>query len=206
MNQYLEELSQKQGVDYRANVPEGTVLGEQQIEPGATAVFKKNKSLLRAGNQALPEREALYDLTRHDVSMVPATIAQARMAKYPGRFTTIKPANWHDADPVPIDDTCVICESDPERIANPDAEKRPKFYSASDLSRHYQLLHSGEWEDIRRDREEAERRADQSMMRGLIASVVGLMNQGKELPVEVREQIEALQDADEKPVRRKRGE
>ena len=178
-DQYLEELSQKQGVDYRANVPAGTVLGEEQIEPGAAMKHTKSGSMLRAGDKALPEREPLYDLLRHDRSMVPATIVRARMARHPGRFTTIEPPDWHDSDPVPIEDTCDICLSDIERTQEQmdrfGSVERPRFYSESQLRTHYRLLHEQSWEDREADRRDRERREEQAQMRDLISTLAGAL-------------------------------
>lgn len=208
-NQYLEELSQRQGVDYRANVPAGTVLGEEQIEPGAKTVYRKSKSLVRAGEQPLPEREPLYDLLRRDVSQVPPTIAQKRMRQHPGRFTTIKPADWDDNRPQPIEETCEICLNDPERIDEHmrlyGEVERPKYYSMTQLRRHYQLSHEIEWSDIEADRRDKERRDDAGRMERLIVSLVSVLapSAADKLPPEVRSQIEELQsmDEEEKPVR-----
>lgn len=214
-NQYLEELSRQQGVDYRANVPEGTVLGEEEIEPGAKTVFRKAKSMMRAGNTPLPERQALYDLRRHDVSMVPPTIAQKRMSQYPGRFTTIRPGDWDANAPEPIEDTCEICLNDPERIEEQmrlyGEVERPKYYSMAQLRRHYQLSHEMEWGDIEADRRDKERREEAGRMERLVLSLISVLapNKVNDLPDAVREQIEHLQDSDEeKPlrVRRKTGE
>ena len=202
-NQYLEELSQSQGIDFRAQVPEGTALGTEEIEPGASVKFQKQRSMMRVGKQALPERQPIYDMLRHDVSMVPPTIAQKRMATYPGRFTTIKPAGWDDNQPEPIEDTCEICYTDPERIQEHMSRwgevERPKFYRESDLRRHYQLSHSMEWEDIESDRRDRERRGEADSMRTLVASLAALVAADRELPPEIAEQLA------DKP-RRKRAE
>lgn len=198
-NQYLEELSKTQGIDYRASVPAGTVLGEEEIEPGAKTVYKKSDSLMRAGKTPLPERQPLYDIVRHDMSMVPPTIIHARMSKYPGRFTTIKPEDWDENQPVPIDETCEICAADPERLADPRAEKRPKFYTQQALTLHYRLVHTMEWDDIQLERAERQRRADQADMRDLIASIASMATRGQDLPPEVAEAVE-------KARRRKGGE
>lgn len=198
-NQYLEELSKKQGVDFRAPVPEGTELGREQIEPGAEVVHHKNKSMVHAAGKPLPEREALYDLLRHDKSMVPPTIAQARMARHPGRFTTIEPPGWHDNDPEPIEETCEICFNDPERIDEQmrlyGSVERPKFQSMAQLRRHYQLSHEMEWNDIEADRRDKERRDEAGRMERLVFSLVSALapSAADKLSPEVREQITELQ-------------
>ena len=167
--QFLRELGQVAGVepDFRANVPAGTPLGADQIEPGASVNYTKRKSMMNVGGKELPDRVELYDIARHDVSLVPPTIAQKRMTTNPGRFTMVKPADWHDRDPKPIDETCEVCDRDPERV------ERAKFYSHSELVLHYQLVHTLEWQGIEADRREQERRDDSRQMRELIASIAG---------------------------------
>lgn len=197
-NQFLEEIAQ--GPNWRANVPEGTPIGEQEIEPGANVGWKKPKSMMRIGDQALPDRMPLYDLNRRDMSMVPPTIANARMAKYPGRFTTVRPKDWDKNRPQPIDDTCVICLKRREE-ETPGAGPKP-FFSESDLILHYQYMHTNEWAAMERNREIAERREEQGQMRALIGSLVGLIRPDalSSLPAEVRDQMERLSEA-EKPRR-----
>ena len=181
--QFLKEIAQVSGVepDFRANVPPGTPLGSTEIEPGATVNYTKASQLVRMGQHKLPERLALYDLVRHDVSMVPPTIAQKRLSDYPGRYTMVKPAGWHDSDPVPIDETCEICDADPERT------ERAKFFSNSQLTLHYQLVHTMEWQGIESDRRDAERREDNAQMRRLIASIAGM--NGGQVPAEVADEV-----------------
>lgn len=163
--QFLRELQQNREINFRADVPAGTPLGVDEIEPGAKVNYSKRQSMVRAGSTALPDRMALYDIARHDVSMVPPTIAQARVARDGRRFTTVKPDNWHDSDPIPIDETCEICERDPESV------ERPKFYSLSALDLHYKLVHTLEYEGITADRREQERREESKQMRDLISAI-----------------------------------
>ena len=205
--QFIQEMSEVAGIDFRAQVPEGTVLGSQTIDntPGASLVNKKQSSLMRVGATALPDRVKMYDLRRHDVSNVPPTIANARMSRYPGRFTLREPANWHDSDPKVIDETCEVCVRDPER---PEGAERPKFTSFDQLQEHYEFFHEFTWRRMERDRLEAERREDKGTLQALIGTLIKVMRPDADLPDAVREQIERLQENvpvnDENPVRRTR--
>lgn len=193
--QFIQEMSEVAGVDFRANVPAGTQLGEQEIEPGANVKWTKPSSMMRVGKTALPERIALYDLMTHDRSMVPPTIAQKRMATYPGRFTLKEPADWHAGDPEVIDETCEICIRQPEFLDG--SLDRPAFTSWSQLRQHYQLFHTNEWVALEDDRRERERREEQGQMRALIASIASMVSGGVNVPPEVRAQVEQLQDSEE---------
>lgn len=191
--QFIQEMAELQGVDavdFRAEVPEGTFLGKQDIEPGATANYFKPSSKMRMGNVALPDRVPLYDVRRHDISMVPPTIANRRITEYPGRFTMRKPANWHDSDPTPIEETCEVCLRDPER--DPNAE-RPKFFFWDQLQEHYQLFHEFSWQRREREKAEQDRRDDRSEMRALIASLISVVRPDVKLPTAVQEQIDRIQ-------------
>lgn len=193
--QFIQEMSELTGApmaDFRANVPEGTELGRTNLDgnPGAQAVWKKAPSLMRAGDVPLPERVNLYDKKRHDISYVPPTIAGARIAKYPGRFTMIKPVDWHDSDPAIIEETCEVCIRDPER---PATAERPKFTSWDQLQEHYEFFHERSWQRMERDRIERERRDDKNMMASLIGTLISVMRPDVQLPEAVREQIEDLQ-------------
>ena len=182
--QFLREMSQLAGEpDFRANVPPGTPLGETEIEPGAVAKWNKPASMMRVGNRTLPQRIALYDLRRHDISMVPPTIAQKRIGDYPGRFTTIEPSDWHDSDPIPIDETCEICAADPERT------QPPRYYSGAQLRLHYQLVHTMEWQGIEADKRDEERREDSAQMRRLIASIATMASGGQTLTDAIQDEV-----------------
>lgn len=191
-NQFIEEMSEVAGVDFRADVPPGTELGREEIAPGAQAVFHKSRSGVHAGGHPLPERVDLYDLHTHDHSKVPPTIAQKRMMTYPGRYTMKRPATW--TDPTPIDDTCMLCT---ERRAQESGAGPKKFYSEWDLIQHYRLMHTLEWEAIESDRKDKERREEQSTMRTLVASIAAMVNKGVDVPQEIREQIADLEARDE---------
>lgn len=195
--QFLTEMQEVAGVDFRAAVPPGTELGRQEIEPGGTAVWRKPHSLIRAGQRELPERVWLYDLTGAATpSFVPPTIAQKRITDYPGRYTLKEPQGMGEA--TPIDETCEICA---RRRRQESGAGPKKFYSHSDLIGHYRAFHTLEWEAIEQDRRERERREDQSQMRALIASIAAMVRPAPDIPAPVREQIEGLQ---EKPMRVRR--
>lgn len=158
----LEEIARSQAADFRANVPAGTALGSEEIEPGARVNFRKSNSMMRAGDRALPDRVPLYDRQREDVSMVPPTIATKRIMRDPGRFT-MTPQHFESRQP--IAETCDVC------LINRGNVPRP-FYSEYDLETHYQILHPREWSLKERRREEAFRSEDRDRMYELMQMII----------------------------------
>ena len=194
--QFIQEMSQIVGTDvspdFRASVPEGTELGRTNLDgPGAQAVWRKQGSLLRAGQTPLPDRVPLYDVRRHDISNVPPTIAAARMSRYPGRFTMQKPKDWDAGNPPVIDETCAVCMRDPER---PEGAEKPKFTSWDQLQEHYEFFHEMTFRRMERDRVERERREERGEMRTLLGAIVGLLAPGAKLPPEVQDQIDRMRE------------
>ena len=152
--------------------------------------YKPNNAV-RMGKNPLPERVALYDTFRYDRSMVPPTIARARMMGRPGRYTMVKPADWDSKAPQPIDETCEVCNRSRRNEGNFETKK---FYLHSDLITHYQLMHTLEWEAMRQDREEKARREDSNKMTSLIGALVASLNPSvfEKLPAEVKGQLQEL--------------
>ena len=196
--QFITELSEVQGVDFRGDgLAPGAVVYEQTLDntPGASATWKKAPSKVRMGGVPLPDRVSLYNRQTHDISMVPPTIAQKRMSEHPGVYTMRKPDNWDEIAPKPIDESCVVCTKERKKYGAP-----PKrFYDEMDLEAHYQNFHPREWGRIERERDRMERQAEQGQTNKLIAAIAAIFQQGRggEVPQEIREAVETTAICDE---------
>lgn len=180
----LEEIARSvaaDAVDFRADVPAGTPLGESQDEFGGVYRWKKADSKQRMGSMALPERVNLYNMETGDISRVPPTIAQKRIMQRPQVYTMRRPADFPVREP--IDDTCDIC------LENRGGVPRP-FYSLYDLEAHYQICHPREWATKVRQEELTARKNSDDRMTTLISLL--LQNQGIELPDEIKDGIQAV--------------
>ena len=187
----LTETSKVELPDFRKQAAPGEIIQQGNVTEGMDVNWRKPASKMRMGNVELPERVDLYDRQRHDVSKVAPTIAQRRMADYPGRFTLRKPSDW--TEPQAIESTCEICRIRREQDSPGSGPK--KFYSQFDLIGHYRSFHEREWEALESDRRDTERREEQGQMRQLIATIAGMIQPGQaaRLPVAIREQITQLQ-------------
>jgi hypothetical protein len=175
MKEYGKEV-EAAAVDFRAKVPSGTYLGESSLgERGATARWRKSPSLMRAGVDELPVRVPLYDRVDKHMSMVPPTIATARLNKDRGRYSIAKPEGWDEAQPKPIGGRCDICDA---RRAREGKEPR-LWYDEMTLETHIQNRHPAEWDKRERDRDRAERKEQQDLLRMMVENQTALLrNQG----------------------------
>lgn len=178
-----------QGIDYRANVPEGTLLGEVEHEGGLFR-FEKRDSLVRAGARKLPERTAVYDTRSGAMSMVATGQLRYQLAKTRQDGSRVYSLTMPQGivPPMPIEDTCKICYVNR-------GNRHRNFYSEYDLLNHYQAFHTNEWNAMERDRDIKERREQGDRLERLILGLSTALNPGiaSQLPADVREQIEGLQ-------------
>lgn len=179
-----------EGVDYRANVPAGTILGEGNID-GAVFRAIKGSSMVRNGRQELPNRWPVYNTRTGALSMVPTATLRYQLSKrHKDDGTRVYALKVPEGivPPTPIEDTCQICYRNR-------GNKHRNFYSEYDLLTHMQLFHTLEWNAMERDRDIRERREDANRMERLILMLTTSVNPGiaKDLPPEVREQIAEMQ-------------
>lgn len=178
------------GADYRADVPEGTVLAETYLE-GQPFRAIKGKPFTRNG-VPVPSRTTVYDTRTGMPSRVPTKTLYYQLAKTRKEdgsrvYSTRPPVGV--TPPTPIADTCQICYRNR-------GNKHRNFYSEFDLLTHMQLFHTLEWNAMERDRDIRERRAEAGRMEQLVSALIGLVqgNPVAGLSDEVKTQITDLQD------------
>lgn len=186
----MEELA-AMGPDYRANVPAGTVLGEEGFGDGGMVRHRKRQSMVRMGGQALPERVRIWNVHNGSMSVVPPTIAQKRLMEgtkqFPGQgnFTLRDPGF---PKPEPISETCEVCDKKRAEAGNP---PRP-FYDVLQYEAHMELMHPRWWSTHLRREQQSERLEDRAAMRDMIREIVGALRPevlGDEDTSEIEDQI-----------------
>ncbi len=184
MNHFFESVD----VDFRANVPEGTVLAETERDGGLFR-FKKAPSLVRAGARQLPERTLVYDTRTGRESRVPTGQLRYQLGKRREDGSRVYSLTL---DPnikmaTPIADTCKICF-----VLR--GNRHRNFYSEYDLLAHYETLHPREWASMEREKDRVEKRADSNQLQLLIGALVQSLNPSAfaKLPDEVKQQMQDL--------------
>ena len=172
--------------NFRANVPEGTLVGSTEVE-GGQFNWRKPNSLVRIGNKSLPERMQVYDTRTGQPSMIPTGAATYHLNKRRPDGTRVFSRNLPEGvvEPQPIADTCKICYVKRGNLHR-------NFYTEYDLIAHYQAFHTLEWTAMERERDMQERRDSSSRMERLILSLLG-RDQKLDLPADVANQISDLQ-------------
>lgn len=187
-------VSGSQDVDWRANVPQGTVLAETSVQ-GAAFQWTKQGSGVRAGKVPLPERTMVWDTRTGVTSMVPTAQLRYQLGKRRADGSRVysrrKPEGIEE--PTPIADTCQICFRS-RKLAGA-ANPHRNFFSEDQLQAHYLAFHTNEWNAMERDRDIKERREQGDRMEKLIATLTLalLPNAANKLPEDVQEQIAAMQ-------------
>lgn len=172
----LEELAllSQMGPDFRANVPAGTVLGEERIEGSDSLVrHTKQRSMIRSGSTALPERVMLWNLQTKQGRPVPSTVAMKRITQgtkqFPPSAFTLRNPGLPKREP--IDEHCWVCDNQRAQHGEPPRD----FYDVIQFEAHMQLLHPREWESHLRREASAERMEDRREMREMILEIVRSM-------------------------------
>lgn len=145
------------------DLPEGALLGESEVQ-GQQVRWKKQKSMVRAGNVPLPERFVAFDRTGA-MSMLP-TAQMARMLSKPrADDPSVRAFHTHSGGktaatcsicPPPKEPIAQTCEFCLERTGN---AVRKVFYSETAYRVHHKNLHPEEFDNLERNIERAERRA-----------------------------------------------
>jgi len=170
----LEEVASMGEPDFRANVPEGTLLGEVPIDgsQGGAVRFNKPSSMMRVGARKAPERVMLWNKMAGRGSMVPTTIATKRIMQgtetFPKEaFTLRDPGNTAR---VPIEEHCWVCDKRRAEAGNPPRD----FFDVLQFEAHMDLMHPREWASAQRRGLQAERLEERQAMRDMIMEVVKL--------------------------------
>lgn len=169
----MEELRTmaQMGPDHRANVPAGTVLGEEQIEGSDSFVrHRKNRSMIRSGSTDLPERVMLWNLRTGRGAPVPSTVAMKRITQgtkqFPPEVFTLRDPGL--PKPEPIEEHCWVCDNSRAKFGEPPRQ----FYDVIQYEAHMQLLHPREWDSHLRREASSERLEDRREMREMILDIV----------------------------------
>ena len=186
-----DALGSFEGVDYRANAPAGTILGEGNVS-GAIFRAVKGRSMVHNGKQELPNRWPVYNTRTGDISMVPTATLRYQLGKrFKDDGTRVYALKLPEGivPKTPIAATCQIC------FVNR-GNKHRNFYSEYDLLTHMQMFHTLEWNAMERDRDIKQRREESNRMERLILGLVTALRPdiAKDLPEEVKQQITDLQD------------
>lgn len=189
----LEEMAllAQQGPDFRANVPAGTVLGEEHIGATESRVrHTKQRSMVRSGSTALPERVMLWNLQTGQGSPVPSTIAMKRITQgtkhFPPSAFTLRDPEFPKREP--IEEHCWVCDQRRAQAGNPPRD----FFDVIQFEAHMQILHPREWESHLRREATTERVEDRREMREMILEIVRALRPGEaseEAEVEVAEEV-----------------
>lgn len=176
-------------LDFRQNVPTGTVLGSTSVEGGVIQITKGD-SMVRLNGRSLPERTKVYDTRTGVPSMVPTAQLRYQLGKRRQDGTKVYALRLPEGieQPVPIKDTCKICYVNR-------GNRHRNFYSEDQLMNHMVSFHSLEWAAMERQREIDSRREDGNRLERLMITMMTAMNPeaAKKLPKEVRDQIADLQ-------------
>jgi hypothetical protein len=172
----LEEIAAmgQEGPDFRANVPAGTVLGEEGISGSDGRVqYRKRQSLLRAGQRQLPERVMLWNKMTGRGSMVPPTLATKRVMQgtkqFPASAFTLRDPGF--PKPEPIEEHCWVCDKKREIAGNPPRD----FFDVIQYEAHMELMHPREWSTHLRQAQQRERLEDREAQRDFIMEIVRAM-------------------------------
>lgn len=192
----LEEIA-SMGVDYRANVAPGTVLGEEPIEGSdGRIVHRKRQSMMRMGGMALPERVMLWNRQTGRGSMVPPTIAEKRIragtADFPPSAFTLRDPGSVKREP--IEEHCWICDKRRAEAGNPPRD----FYDVIQYEAHMELLHPRAWNTHLRQLQQTERLEDRQAQRDMILEIVKALRPDVLANMDTDEAEEAIADEVEK--------
>lgn len=180
--------------DWRADVPSGTTLAREEIQPGAVIEHFKNRSMVKFRGQELPERTKVYDTRSGVSSMVPTAALRQQLAKRRRDGSRVYSLKFPEGVvmPTPIKDTCRIC-AERRRLEGNDPHRN--FYSEDQLLNHMLSFHANEWAAMERQREIDARREDANRLERLMITMMTAMNPGAaaNLPEDVKAQIADLQ-------------
>lgn len=172
----MEELAMmaQMGPDHRANVPAGTVLGEEQIEGSDSFVrHRKNRSMIRSGSTDLPERVMLWNLRTGRGAPVPSTVAMKRITQgtkqFPPDAFTLRDPGLPTREP--IEEHCWVCDADRAKRGEPPRD----FFDLIQYEAHMQILHPRQWDSYLRREAQTERLEDRQAMREMILEIVRTM-------------------------------
>ena len=191
-HEVLQEIQNHFGsleADYRANVPEGSVIAQADVQGGVFNIIK-GSSLAKLQGKSMPGRTLVYDTKTGMTSKVPTRSLMYQLGKRRpdgSRVYSLQPPEGVVL-PVPIDDTCVYCQKSRNG-------KKRDFFSEDQLVIHYQLFHTLEWNGMERNRDIHERREDATRMERLITGLATALRPDltDKLPADVKEQITKLQ-------------
>lgn len=170
----LEEVASIGEPDFRANVPEGTQIGEVEIEgsQGGAVRFNKPSTMMKVNGRKAPERVMLWNKQTGRGSMVPTTIATKRIMQgtdtFPASAFTLR--NPGAAPRQPIAEHCWVCDKRRAEAGNPPRD----FFDVIQYEAHMDLMHPREWASFQRRGLQQERLDERQAMRDMIMEVVKL--------------------------------
>ena len=161
------------------SIPEGALIGEAVGPAGEQVKWKKQSSMVKAGNTPLPERFEAYD-RNGGLSLLPTAQMSRMLSKTRADDATARAFHTHTRGLTRA--TCQICPEPKTPIAQTcefckerNGGKAVKvFYKESDLLAHERYFHPLESESRDATIERAERRADREAQKQIADAMVAL--------------------------------
>lgn len=172
--------------DYRADVPSGTVLAEQDFGGGTKMRFTKANSKVSMNGQEVSDRFTAYRTDNGREVRLPTVQMGYYLRKRHADGTRVFTRNKQEVPArEPIKETCPVCDEH----RGPNAPQK-YFYSINDYVQHMAGFHEQEWAAI----QEGQRRRDaqagletqENLAKAILAAVERLEAKGEETPRRAR--------------------